>query len=212
MRTIFQTIANTSNVLWAPLMEKAYAGIYGDAYANLNGGWAQNVLPMETGGSYAGNNPFGSESTYIAAIQSPTTLLTLASWSTNYGFVSDHDYAVISVTGTGSTAPFQLFNPWGTDATPGDHLGAAHAGRGLHPGRRHRRQAAAATGLPSGEPAASGPGLYLADIFSPNVGGAPYSAPQLQAPLSSDSLAAYFARLPRSSQRVRRIAGEMMPA
>jgi hypothetical protein len=114
----YKTIANTQNILWAPLMEKAYAVIYGGAYANLNGGWAQNVLPMETGGSYAGNNAFGSESAFITAIQSPTTLLTLGSWSTNYGFVADHDYAVISVTGTGSTALFQLYNPWGTDQPP----------------------------------------------------------------------------------------------
>jgi hypothetical protein len=114
----FQPIANTHNVLWAPLMEKAYASLYGGGYANLNGGWAQNVLPLETGGSGPGDNPFGSESAYIAAIQSPNTLLTLASWSTNYGFVADHDYAVISVTGTGSTALFQLYNPWGSYQPP----------------------------------------------------------------------------------------------
>lgn len=98
-------------------MEKAYAGIYGDSYAALNGGYAQNVLPMETGGT-AGGNVFSTESSYISAIQSPTTLLTLASWSTNYGFVASHDYAVISVSGTGSTALFQLYNPWGTDQPP----------------------------------------------------------------------------------------------
>jgi hypothetical protein len=114
----FQSVASTSNVLWAPLMEKAYAQIWGGGYANLNGGWAQSVLPLITGGSAAGNNPFGSESAFIAAIQSPTTLLTMASWSTNYGFVADHDYAVISVTGSGSTAQFQLYNPWGTYQPP----------------------------------------------------------------------------------------------
>jgi hypothetical protein len=114
----YQTIANTANILWAPLMEKAYAQIYGGSYANLNGGLAQNILPLETGGSSGVNNPFGSESAYSAAIQSPNTLLTLASWSTNYGFVADHDYAVISVTGTGTTALFQLYNPWGTDQPP----------------------------------------------------------------------------------------------
>ena len=54
----FQTIANTSNVLWAPLMEKAYAGLYGNSYADLNGGLAQNVLPLETGGT-SGSNVFG---------------------------------------------------------------------------------------------------------------------------------------------------------
>ena len=111
----YQTIANTSNVLWGPLMEKAYAVIYGGFYSALNGGWAQSVLPMETGGSSAGNNPLASESAFIAAIQSPSTLLTLASWTTNYGFIASHDYAVISVTGSGSTALFQFYNPWGFD-------------------------------------------------------------------------------------------------
>ncbi len=189
-----QTIANTSNVLWAPLMEKAYATIFAGAYASLDGGWAQNILPMETGGSCANNNPFGSESTYIAAIQSPTTLLTLGSNSTNYGFVANHDYAVLSVTGSGSSALFQLFNPWGL----GNHQPPAITWAQLTQTGDFTQDgdtivgAAAATGLRSGEPAASGPGLYLADIFSPNVGGAPCFAPQLQAPLSSDSLAAYF--------------------
>jgi len=188
-----QAIANTSNVLWAPLMEKAYASISGGAYASLNGGWAQYILPMLTGGSYANNNLFGSESSYIAAIQSPTTLLTLLTNSTTLtGFVARHDYAVLSVTGSGSNALFQLFNPWGTNQPPAITWAQLTQQGAFTQDGDTIVGAAAATGLPSGEPAASGPGLYLADIFSPNVGGAPYFAPQLQAPLSSDSLAAYF--------------------
>ena len=107
-----QTIANTSNVLWGPLMEKAYAGLYGDSYASLNGGLAQNVLPTETGGS-SGGNLFNSESTYIAAIQSPTTLLTLASWSTNYGLRCRSRLCGRLRHGHRQQALFQLYNPWG---------------------------------------------------------------------------------------------------
>jgi hypothetical protein len=156
---------------------------------------------METGGSCANNNPFASESTYIAAIQSPTTLLTLATQAitatqakTLPGFVAYHDYAVLSVTGSGSSALFQLFNPWGLgNSQPPAITWAQLTQSGVFTQDGDTIvKAAAAPGLPSGEPAASGPGLYLADIFSPNVGGAPYFAPQFQAPLSSDSLAAYF--------------------
>ena len=107
-----QTVSSTSNVLWAPLMEKAYAEIDGGAYANLNSGYAQNVLPMETGGT-AGSYVFGSQSSYVSAVNSSTTLLTLACWSTSYGLISDHDYAVISYNAANQT--FQLYNPWGYD-------------------------------------------------------------------------------------------------
>jgi hypothetical protein len=187
-----QTIANTSNVLWAPLMEKAYASLVGGAYANLDGGWAQYILPMLTGGSYANNNLFGSESSYIAAIQSPTTLLTVGTTSTTLtGFVAHHDYAVLSVTGSGSQALFQLFNPWGTNQPPAITWAQLTQQGYFTQDGDTIVGSAAATGLPSGEQAASGPGLHLADIFSPNVGGAPTFAPQFQVPLSSDSRAAY---------------------
>ncbi len=131
----YQTIANTSNVLWAPLMEKAYAGIYGDKYANVNGGLAQNVLPTETGGSSAGIN-FSSQSSYLSAINNPADLLTVGSWSNSNGFVADHDYPVLWVNSNGT---IQTFNPWGTDE-PSPITYAYLTGGKLHGGRRHRRR------------------------------------------------------------------------
>ncbi len=95
-------------------MEKAYAGIYGDNYADLNGGWDQNVLPTETGGSSANIN-FDSQSSYTSAINNPTDLLTVGSWSNSNAFVADHDYAVLWVNSNGT---IQTFNPWGTDEPP----------------------------------------------------------------------------------------------
>ena len=77
------------------LMEKAYAEIYGGNYAKLNGGYAQTVLPMETGGA-AGGNVFASQSSFVTAVNSGSTLLTLACWSDLYGLIADHDYAVLS--------------------------------------------------------------------------------------------------------------------
>jgi Calpain family cysteine protease/PKD domain len=190
----YQTIANTSNVLWGPLMEKAYAVIYGNAYAGLNGGYAQNVLPMETGGTYAGNNPFGSESSYITAIQSPNTLLTLASWSTNYGFVADHDYAVISVSGSGSTALFQLYNPWGTNQPPAiTWAQLTQAGDFSQDG--DTVVFSAAPGLAWPGPAPQGAAAGLAGGASANAGNAWYVAPEFHAPGAGDCPASYVVEI-----------------
>jgi hypothetical protein len=194
----FQQIANTSNVLWAPLMEKAYAIIYGGSYAYLNGGWAQNVLPMETGGT-GGGSPFSSESTYIAAIQSPNTLLTLASWSTNYGFVASHDYAVLWVTGSGSSALFQLFNPWGTNQPPAITWAQLTQAGDFSQDGDTIVNSAATLGLPWPEPTAGGVALSLADEVSQNTAGAPGSPVSVQAALGDDSLTSYFASLAGSA-------------
>jgi hypothetical protein len=167
-----QTIANTSNVLWAPLMEKAYAWLYGNTYAQLNGGSAQNVLPMETGGSYAGNDPFSSESTFITAIQSSNTLLALASWSSNYGFVPNHDYAVLSVTGTGSTALFQFYNPWGTGQPPKVTWAQLTQGGNFSLDGDTVVSSPEAIRLPAGEPTSGGLASYQAGRGIANRSGA----------------------------------------
>jgi hypothetical protein len=177
-----QTIANTSNVLWAPLMEKAYAVIEGGSYASLNGGMAQSVLPMETGGSPDTSNPFRSESAFIAAIQSPSTLLTMASWSTNYGFIADHDYAVISVTGTGSTALFQLYNPWGTNQPPAITWAQLTQAGDFSLDGDTVVSSPAAIGLLSGQPTSDGLAPIPAGGSSANVGGALVSASAFHAP------------------------------
>ena len=182
----FQNMASSSNVLWVPLMEKAYAGIFGDSYANLDGGWAQNVLPMETGGT-GGGDVFNTESTYIAAIQSPTTLLTLASWSSNYGFIASHDYAVISVTGTGSTALFQLYNPWGTDQPPAiTWAQLTQAGDFSQDGNT----IVTAVGHLSNNPTSGAAALNGPDGFFTNTDGASNFASDFHAPKGDDSLGA----------------------
>jgi hypothetical protein len=194
----FQSIANNSNVLWAPLMEKAYAGLYGNSYADLNGGWAQNVLPLETGGVAGGNSPFSSESSYIAAIQSPTTLLTLASWSTNYGFVADHDYAVISVTGSGSTALFQLYNPWGTDEPPAVTWAQLTQSGDFSQDGDTVVTSAAGTGLSTAsvaEPASGSLAPILAGDFSPSTASARSFTTRIQVHSGEDHVATYVAAI-----------------
>jgi fibronectin type 3 domain-containing protein len=186
-----RTIANTSDVLWAPLLEKAYAGLYGNAYAQLNGGSAQVVLPMETGGSYAGSNPFNSESTFITAIQSSNTLLAMASWSSNYGFVANHDYAVISVTGTGSTALFQLYNPWGIDQPPAVTWAQLTQGGNFSLDGEVVVSSPEAIGPPPGEPTSGGLARNQAAGDGANRGGALNSASDFDAPFGADYPAVY---------------------
>jgi fibronectin type 3 domain-containing protein len=105
------------DVMWAALYEKAFATING-GYASLEGGAAIGALPLITGGT-VGTLPFGAaladigQTAYTKAVNSSTTLLTVASFTTDFGFVSGHDYAVLWSTGSGSSATYQLYNPWG---------------------------------------------------------------------------------------------------
>src|SRR5262249_3583544 len=94
----------------------------------------------------------------------------------------------ISVTGSGSSALFQLFNPWGL----GNHQPQAitwaqltQAGAFIQDGDTIVG-AAAATGLPSGEPATSGPGLHRADAFAPQLAASPPELGGDDAGLTSD--------------------------
>jgi len=123
-----QTITNSSNVLWVPLAEKAYAQLCAsgwnqrptsNAYASLNGGTATTTLPIITGGQESTTNFLSSQSAFIAAIAAGN-LLTLATSSGNsaLGIVSYHNYAVLGY--NSSTQTFTLLNPWGWNNTAGE--------------------------------------------------------------------------------------------
>jgi len=116
-----QPINNSSNVLWVPLLEKAYAQLCesgwnarppSNAYASLNAGNASTSLPVITGAQESSSYPFGDASSFISAISSGT-LLTLGSITGNssLGIVGDHDYAVLGYNASNQT--FTLLNPWG---------------------------------------------------------------------------------------------------
>ena len=207
-----QTIANTSNVLWAPLMEKAYARIYGGDYASLNGGWAQNILPMETGGSCASNNLFGSESTYIAAIQSPTTLLTLAPGRRTMG-----SWPITTMRSSRSRAPaarrcFSSIIPGASHQPPAiTWAQLTQPGIFTQDGDTIVR-AAAATGLPYAQATSGGLALVWQATSVRTRKTQASAAPAFHAPLGGDATADYFAEIVPQLNAVSRTWGVNLPA
>jgi hypothetical protein len=118
-----ETFSNPSNVLWVPLLEKAYAQFcaFGaperppyNSYASLYGGLAQTALPAITGAQESSTYPFYDASDLETAIASGT-LLTLATNSdeATLKIVGNHDYAVLGYDASNQT--FELLNPWGWD-------------------------------------------------------------------------------------------------
>ncbi len=127
----FQSISNSSNVLWAPLLEKAYAQLcasgwngrpQSDAYASLSSGNASTALPVITGFPESSGSPMSSAGSFASAV-SAGTLLVLGSFSNtsgsgttnSIGIVYSHSYAVIGYNASNQT--FTLMNPWGWNNT-----------------------------------------------------------------------------------------------
>jgi hypothetical protein len=123
---------SASPVLWAALAEKAYveanaAGLVpsnftGDnAYGAINGGHASWALPAITGLSVSSDS---SDPSNVASAWNAGKFIVLGTDSpSNPDFVKDHDYAVVGYDPSRSY-PFQIFNPWGTDASgwaPGNY-------------------------------------------------------------------------------------------
>ena len=126
----FQPINASSNVLWVPLLEKAYAQLAAsgwsgrpqeNAYADLSAGNASSALPVITGVQENSSDALASQSSLAAAV-TVETLITLGSFSdggnstpNSLGVVPGHEYAVLGYNAVNQT--FALLNPWGWDNT-----------------------------------------------------------------------------------------------
>ncbi len=114
---------NSSNKLWIPLAEKAYAqwnetGLEGrngqNDYASIAGGWMGDVDAQVLGSQaaeYGINN--ATKQIMIAALAANQAVTTGTNDNPNNGLYGDHAYLVIGY--NSATDTFTLYNPWGYD-------------------------------------------------------------------------------------------------
>ncbi len=113
-----------NGVLWAALLEKAYceASAAGwvetgngnsNSYNVLNGGWPSYALPAITNLSTAQHSINASAD--AANFEAGDLVCLCTDSPSSNEIVPDHVYALVGYTPS-SSAPFKIYNPWGTDA------------------------------------------------------------------------------------------------
>jgi hypothetical protein len=223
--------SNASNVLWIPLIEKAYAewdetGNEGrsnvNTYADIEGGWMADVDAQVLGHAASSYN-LVTASDQAALVSGMTnnmavTIGTISSSSSDdslpYGLYGDHAYAVIGYNATAGT--FVLYNPWGTDQPPAalswaqlqatcdGFVVANPAGTVPISQVRASSTAAMAAGTLSGTPRAPASMALLASPLGPSSGLAQYATVW---GLDSAQTSPYYGRPAVSAQAVDAVLG-----
>jgi hypothetical protein len=118
------SVSRSTNSLWIPLAEKAYAewnqtGHEGrdgtNAYASIEGGWMATVDAQVLGSNATDYNLTASTKQAMVNALASHKSVTIATDDGNlpYGIVDSHAYAVIGY--NPSADVFTLYNPWGMD-------------------------------------------------------------------------------------------------
>jgi hypothetical protein len=125
--------SSTSNTLWIPLAEKAYAqwnqtGREGrdgtDLYSSIAGGWMADVDAQVLGHSAASYNLTASSQAALVSAMNNHLAVTIGTDTSNssndslaYGLYGSHAYVIIGYNSAAGT--FILYNPWGCDQPNG---------------------------------------------------------------------------------------------
>ena len=141
-----------TQALWVALAEKAFAEANAlgyvttsnpgqDSYDALNGGWPSWALQAITGEPAT---RYSTNPTNIASAWNAGDLIVLDTGDPiSSAIVGDHSYAVVGYNAS-SGKPFEVFNPWGTNAsglvwdlTPANGLRPVHGERSVHLSELH---------------------------------------------------------------------------
>jgi hypothetical protein len=124
-----QPVGRTTNVLWVPLAEKAYAQLSQEGWSRAGDASPANSYAAIDGGTgdVALQQIMGKASSWVVTLDIATTLgiiahlqsgdlVTLASQSSEPGkshVISDHEYYVTGY--NAGTGTFTVVNPWGAN-------------------------------------------------------------------------------------------------
>jgi hypothetical protein len=116
--------SNSSNELWLPLLEKAYAqwnetgkeGRNGtNTYSGIEGGWMSDVFNQALGGGASSIFTLNAtaKQTVISSLAASKAVTIGTNMAGGFGLYGDHAYTIVGYNSTTDT--FTLYNPWGSN-------------------------------------------------------------------------------------------------